>query len=129
MRRVGIAATVRTGTLVGCAGLLVAVLAPGPAAAIVGFAVAGIGLPVVAPLCFSAAGRLAPGAADAIVARVNVFNYAGSIVGGVLVGAVGTVANLRWGFALALVVAAGLLLLGRAFDPAPIAVPAREAAA
>jgi hypothetical protein len=100
------------------AALLVVVVAPGPVVAVVGFAVVGAALPVVAPLCFSAAGALAPGAADAVVARVNVFNYLGSVVGGVSVGLIGA-GSLRFGFVLPLVLAAVLLLLARAFAARP----------
>ena len=118
VRRIGVEPTVRAGAVIGAAGLLLAVVAPGPWPAIVGFAVAGIGLPVVAPLCFSACGTLAPGHADQIVARVNIFNYLGSIVGGVAVGGIGTAASLRYGFLVPVVLALALLLLAPAFNPA-----------
>lgn len=114
VRRVGIVTTVRIAAVVGTLGMLVVVVAPGPVVAIVGFAVVGAALPVVAPLCFSAAGALAPGGADAVVARVNIFNYLGSVIGGVSVGLIGA-SSLRIGFLLPLVLAAALLLLARAF--------------
>jgi fucose permease len=118
VRRIGIEPTVRIGAVIGAAGLLVAVIAPGPWPAIVGFGIAGIGLPVVAPLCFSACGTLAPGHADQLVARVNIFNYLGSIVGGVAVGGIGTASSLRYGFIVPVVLALALLLLAPAFNPA-----------
>jgi hypothetical protein len=124
VRRVGIVPTVRAAAVIGAVGMAVVVLAPDAWTAIVGFAVVGCGLPVVAPLCFSAAGLLAPEDADAVVARVNVFNYAGSILGGVAVGLVGTVGQLRFGFLVPLVLALALLGLARAFAPAPVAVAA-----
>ncbi|MCW2541021.1 MAG: transporter [Frankiales bacterium] len=117
VRRFGATLTVRTGAILGVLGLLVAITADGPVPAIVGFTVAGLGLPVVAPLCFAACGLLAPGHADALVARVNIFNYLGSIVGGVAVGGIGTITSLRWGFVVPAVLAAMLLLLAPAFSP------------
>jgi hypothetical protein len=75
------------------------------------------GLPVVAPLCFSACGTLALGHADQVVARVNIFNYLGSIVGGVAVGGIGTASSLRYGFIVPAVLALLLLLLAPAFNP------------
>ena len=80
----------RVASLVGAVGLVLVVAAPGPWVALVGFAIAGAGLGVIAPLCFSAAGTLAPGHADAVVARLNIFNYVGAVLGGVLVGAIGS---------------------------------------
>ena len=120
VRRVGPVVTVRIGAVIGVAGLALVVAAPGPWTAIAGFALVGLGLPVVAPLCFSAAGALAPGAADAVVARVNVFNYVGAIIGGVAVGAIGTAVDLRVGFVVPLVLAALLLVLARGFAPTPV---------
>ncbi|AEE44745.1 MFS transporter [Cellulomonas fimi] len=98
VRRYGRGVVVRVGALVGAAGLLLVVVAPGSPLALAGFALTGAGLGVLAPLCFSAAGSLAPGHADAVVARLNVFNYVGAVLGGVLVGAIGTGSTLRAGF-------------------------------
>ncbi|GEL21276.1 MFS transporter [Pseudonocardia sulfidoxydans NBRC 16205] len=117
VRRIGAVATVRIGALVGIGGFVLAVLASNAGVAIAGFALVGLGLPVVAPLCFSAAGALAPGATDAVIARVNVFNYLGAVVGGVAVGLVGTTVDLRAGFVVPLVLAIALVVLARGFVP------------
>lgn len=98
VRRHGRAAVVRVAAVVGAVGLVLVVVAPGTPVALLGFAVTGAGLGVIAPLCFSAAGALAPGHADAVVARLNVFNYVGAVLGGVLVGAIGSGSTLRAGF-------------------------------
>ncbi|GCD19108.1 MFS transporter [Cellulomonas algicola] len=98
VRRHGRAAVVRVAAVVGATGLVLVVVAPGTPVALLGFAVTGAGLGVVAPLCFSAAGALAPGHADAVVARLNIFNYVGAVLGGVLVGAIGSGSTLRAGF-------------------------------
>lgn len=118
VRRFGEIAVVRVGASVAVVGLLVVVCATGPVMAILGFLVVGLGAPVVAPLCFGAAGRLAPPEqTDAVVARLNLFNYAGTVVGGGLVGAVAAASNLRVGFALPLAFAVALILLAPAFRP------------
>jgi MFS family permease len=131
VRRFGAVATVRTGSIIGTAGTVVVVLAPGPAFAIAGFGLAGLGLPVIAPLCFSAAGAAVraeqqdasalevAAAVDSVVARLNVFNYLGSLVGAVLVGAVATVSDLRAGFVVPVVLAVSVFFLARAFATAP----------
>jgi MFS family permease len=117
VRRIGVEPTVRIAGVIGAVGLVLAICSPGPWLAIVGFSIAGIGLPVVAPLCFSACGVLAPGHADQVVARVNIFNYAGSIIGGIAVGGIGTATSLRYGFIVPAVLALVLVLLAPGFNP------------
>ncbi|KQT02196.1 MFS transporter [Cellulomonas sp. Leaf395] len=114
VRRWGRAAVVRVASLVGAAGLLLVITSQAPEQAVLGFAVAGAGLGLIAPLCFSAAGELAPGHADAVVARLNGFNYVGAVLGGVFVGVIGSQSNLRWGFAVpAVLVIAVAVFAGR----------------
>ncbi|MFE3292450.1 MFS transporter [Rhodococcus sp. NPDC059234] len=122
VRRYGEIAVVRVGASIGAVGLVVVVFAQSPAMAIAGFLIVGLGVPVVAPLCFSAAGRLAPPEqTDAVIARLNLFNYAGTVVGGGIVGAIADLTNMRIGFAIPLVFAVGLVLLAPAFRPARVA--------
>jgi MFS family permease len=114
----------------GTTGALLVLFAPGPKTAIVGFALTGLGLPVVAPLCFSAASaavrnephaspREEAVAVDSVVARLNIFNYLGSLAGAVLVGLVATVTNLRVGFIVPVLLASAVFTLARAFATAP----------
>lgn len=100
VRRWGHERVVRAASLIAAAGLGIVVAAPGAGVALVGFAVAGGGLGLGAPLCFSAAGALDPDNADAVVARLNVFNYGGTLLGAVLVGVVSGFSSLRVGFLL-----------------------------
>ncbi|GAA2988429.1 MFS family permease [Microbacterium terrae] len=79
-RLVAIAAVI---SAVGCA---VVALLPAPAAAVVGFALAGIATGVLVPVTFGASGDLEPARSDQVIARVNLFNYAGAILGAVVVG-------------------------------------------
>jgi MFS family permease len=119
VRAYGAARIVAVGAVVGGLGLVTAAAAPGPAVAIAGFALAGLGLAVVVPTSFSAAGRLDPTGLGIAVARVNVFNYFGFVLGAVVAGAA---ASRLWiayavGAALTLVILAS----AKGFQPAPVA--------
>ncbi|RVW04003.1 MFS transporter [Rhodococcus xishaensis] len=128
VRRFGEIAVVRAGAAVSVVGLLVVVLAQAPAVAIIGFFVVGLGVPVVAPLCFSAAGRLAPpDQTDAVIARINMFNYAGTVIGGAVIGGMAWATDLRIGFVAPLLFAAALFLLAPAFAPRQVSPAAPEA--
>jgi MFS family permease len=120
VRRHGMAPVLRVGAVVGGAGLLVAAAAPAPAVAIAGFALQGLGLCVVVPLSFSAAGRLdaaggRPGSGAAI-ARVNLFNYAGFVIGAGLIGAVAELASLRLAFVVPAALTVVIVVFAGAFE-------------
>ncbi|WP_063050228.1 MFS transporter [Nocardia arthritidis] len=116
VRRFGPRKVVRTAAGMGVFGLALVVGAPSPAVAIAGFLIAGAGLPVIAPLCFSAAGQLTTGRElDALIARLNLFNYAGTLLGGGAVGAVAASAGHRAGFVMPLLFAVALIALSRVF--------------
>lgn len=70
------------GTLVASAGIALAVVAPGMAVAIQGFAIAGTGVAAVFPFVFSAAGRHGSTA----LAAVATLGYSGSLIGPPLFG-------------------------------------------
>lgn len=107
VRRFGAAAVVRAGTLVAAAGFAVVAAAPGAWAGMLGFTLLGIGLCVIVPQTFAAAGRLFPGASDTAVARLNIFNYVGFLIGSPLVGAVGD----AWSYRGAMLVPMALVLV------------------
>ena len=124
--RYGAVPVLRVGALLASAGLAVTVFAPVWPVAVLGFLVTGGGVAVVAPLSFSAAARIA-GAdetdpvlrharVDAVIGRFNQFNYAGSLLGAVMIGLVGA-GNLRIGFAVPMVLVLGIIPLARAFAP------------
>lgn len=120
VRRFGPRRVVRTAAAIGVVGLAIVIAAPGPIVAIVGFLIAGVGMPVIAPLCFSEAGQLTSGRGlDALIARLNLFNYAGTLVGGGVVGAVAAGFGHRIGFVIPLVFAAALIGLARMFHTRP----------
>ncbi|MEU6410145.1 MFS transporter [Microbispora sp. NPDC046933] len=117
VRRWGPAAIVRAGGSVATLGFVAIVAAPTAPLAIAGFALTGIGLSVVAPQSFSAAGRLDPAGTGVAIARVNMFNYVGFIVGAALVGGLADASGFRVAFAAPLVLAAAIILLARGFQP------------
>jgi MFS family permease len=95
------------GALVGCAGCVLVSLAPTSAVALVGFAVAGAGIALNAPIVFGAAGRNRRDAASA-VATVTTIGYVGLLTGPPLVGGVGQLSSLRGSFFLLAGVAAAV---------------------
>jgi MFS family permease len=115
--RFGPVAVLRAGALVGAAALALVVSAPTWGVAVLGFAVLGAGVAVVAPLSFSAAARIAGGRrerVDAVIARFNQFNYVGALLGSVLTGLVGA-GSLRLGFAVPMVLVLAIVPLAPAF--------------
>jgi Na+/melibiose symporter-like transporter len=118
VRAYGAARVVAAGGLIGGAGLLAAAFAPNPPVAIAGFAVAGVGLSVVVPTSFSAAGRLDPTGLGIAVSRVNVFNYAGFVLGAAVAGAVAS--DLWLAYALSAALCLVVLFTARGFQPTPV---------
>ncbi|MGW1077696.1 MFS transporter [Streptomyces sp. NPDC002537] len=101
VRRFGAVRVVRAGTVLAVCGFGVVAVAPGAWLGLAGFALLGLGLSVIVPQTFAAAGRnarerLGAGGADAAIARLNIFNYVGFLVGSPLVGGLGEVWSYRW---------------------------------
>ncbi|MFI8102118.1 MFS transporter [Streptomyces sp. NPDC086023] len=107
VRRLGAVAVVRGGTLLAAAGFAVVAVAPGAWTGMAGFTLLGFGLCVIVPQTFAAAGRLFPGSSDAAIARLNIFNYVGFLVGSPLVGALGD----AWSYRGAMLVPMALVLV------------------
>ncbi|MFG1617691.1 MFS transporter [Nonomuraea wenchangensis] len=116
-RRYGPAAIVRIGAVIATAGFLGVVLAPNQVLGIVAFGLTGVGLAVVGPQSFSAAGKLDPAGTGVAIARVNLFNYIGFILGAALIGGIAEAANYRVAYAAPLVLAAAIFVLAPAFQP------------
>nr|WSZ97648.1 MFS transporter [Streptomyces sp. NBC_00857] len=124
VRRFGPVAVVRCGTLLAAAGFAVVALAAGPWVGIAGFTLLGLGLCVIVPQTFAAAGRRAfeshgPAAGDAAVARLNIFNYVGFLVGSPLVGALGDAWSYRGAMLVPMVMVLVTLLYARSFEADP----------
>ncbi|WP_079167977.1 MFS transporter [Streptomyces colonosanans] len=118
VRRFGAAAVVRLGTLVAAAGFAVVAGAPGAWVGMLGFTLLGLGLCVLVPQTFAAAGRLFPGASDTAVARLNIFNYVGFLVGSPLVGALGDAWSYRGAMLIPMALVLVTLVYVRSFAPA-----------
>ncbi|MEU7114436.1 MFS transporter [Streptomyces sp. NPDC046182] len=111
VRRLGAATVVRCGAALAALGFAMVAVAPGAWVGMAGFTVLGLGLSVIVPQTFAAAGRLFPGASDAAVARLNVFNYVGFLIGSPLVGALGD----AWSYRGAMLVPMVLVLVTVAY--------------
>ncbi|WP_030872791.1 MFS transporter [Streptomyces sp. NRRL S-37] len=124
VRRFGAVAVVRAGALVAAVGFAVVAGAPGAWVGMLGFTLLGLGLCVLVPQTFAAAGRRAverggPGASDAAVARLNVFNYVGFLIGSPLVGALGDAWSYRGAMLVPMVLVLVTLVYARSFAVEP----------
>ncbi|MFC5849104.1 MFS transporter [Deinococcus petrolearius] len=93
--RFGAARLGRLGALLAALGLGVALAVPVVGVAIAGFTLMGLGLSILAPLAFSAVGRVAPGHVAAALALVAAVFHAGFLAGPLLIGALAHVSSLR----------------------------------
>jgi MFS family permease len=118
-----------------CAGLIAApgavllATAGGPAVALAGLFLAGMGISVGSPTLYGFAGRRVPASTRGrMVAAVSGIAYIGLLGGPGLVGQLADVFGLRWAFGtlavIALVMGAGSLTLRRWSAPEPAATPA-----
>lgn len=122
IQRWGSVRTVQIGTLVCAAGFLLVSLAPNTWAAVVAFGLVGLGISVIVPQVFAAGGRLFPGASDAAVARLNIFNYVGFLVGSPLVGALAGGLDYRIAMLVPMALVLTILLVAKSFGPRPAAL-------
>ncbi|MBT2506531.1 MFS transporter [Streptomyces sp. ISL-98] len=117
VRRFGAVGVVRCGTLLAAGGFSVVAVAPGVGVGMLGFTMLGFGLCVIVPQTFAAAGRLFPGArGNAAIARLNVFNYVGFLVGAPLVGALGEAWSYRGAMFVPMVLVLVTLVYARSFS-------------
>ncbi|MBT2394114.1 MFS transporter [Streptomyces sp. ISL-1] len=107
--RFGAVRTVRVGGVLATAGGLLVVVAPHPAAAMAGFAFIGLGVAVVVPLAFAAAGRSGPNPSQAI-AGVATITYTSGLIAPSAIGAVADATSLVVSFGLVTALAFGLVL-------------------
>ncbi|MBL1081714.1 MFS transporter [Streptomyces actinomycinicus] len=119
VRRFGAVTVVRLGALVAAGGFAVVAVAPGAWAGMLGFTLLGLGLCVLVPQTFAAAGRLFPNASDAAVARLNIFNYVGFLIGSPLVGALGDAWSYRGAMLVPMVLVLVTLGYARSFAAQP----------
>lgn len=109
VRRFGPVRTVRTGGVLATLGGVLVVTARTPGPAVAGFALIGVGIAVVVPLCFAAAGRTSalPGQA---IAGVATLAYASGLAAPALVGWIAEWTSLSVSFALVTLLTSGLVV-------------------
>ncbi|MET8095966.1 MFS transporter [Streptomyces sp. NPDC005236] len=110
VNRFGAVRTVRAGGVLAAFGGLLIVLSEHPAVAMGGFALLGLGIAVVVPLCFAAAGRSGPNPSQAI-AGVATITYTSGLIAPSLIGSVAQATNLMVSFVLVTILAFGLTAL------------------
>ena len=124
VQRFGAVAVVRGGAALAALGFGLAAVAPAAWAGIASFTVLGFGICAIIPQVFAAGGRLFPADSDAAVARLNLFNYVGFLIGSPLVGAVADASSYRWALLAPMLLVLAVLPLAERFAPAPVAAPA-----
>ncbi|MET8686704.1 MFS transporter [Streptomyces sp. NPDC004732] len=107
VNRFGAVRTVRAGGVLAALGGLLVVLATHPVMAMGGFALMGLGIAVVVPLAFAAAGHSGPNPSQAI-AGVATITYTSSLIAPSAIGALAQATSLVASFGLVTLLACGL---------------------
>ena len=122
--RFGAVRLVRVGGFTAVAAAVAVAIAPTPAVAIVAFALLGLAICPAIPLAFTAAASHDKTSSGVAVARVNVFNYAGFVIGAPLMGTISSgTGSLRWAYAALVPVLLVVPLLATWFRIAPHDAP------
>ncbi|MGW2251103.1 MFS transporter [Kitasatospora sp. NPDC001660] len=108
IRRLGAVRATRLGGATATAGGVLVVLADEPALAIPGFALIGVGIAVIVPLAFAAAGRSGPNPSQAI-AGVATVTYTSGLIAPAVVGGLAQATSLTVSFALVTALAFALV--------------------
>ncbi|MGO4635983.1 MFS transporter [Streptomyces sp. 2RAF24] len=107
--RFGAQRTVRVGGLAATAGGVLVVCAPHAALAMAGFGLIGLGVAVVVPLAFAAAGRSGPNPSQAI-AGVATITYTSGLIAPSAIGGIANATSLVVSFGLVTLLSFGLVL-------------------
>ncbi|MGW4854490.1 MFS transporter [Streptomyces sp. NPDC004288] len=107
--RFGAVRTVRVGGAAATLGGVLVVLAPHAAVALAGFGLIGLGIAVVVPLAFAAAGRSGPNPSQAI-AGVATITYTSGLIAPSAIGGIADATSLVVSFGLVTLLALGLVL-------------------
>ncbi len=129
VRRFGRGKVVGVTVLLAVAGLGMVASLPSTGAAIAGFALTGIGVGALVPQAFSVAGELAPERLDEVIARINLFNYVGALLGAVALGLLSEGPGLGPAFLIPALLLLPAVALSPRFGGAPAAGRAGEAGA
>ncbi|MGW3042132.1 MFS transporter [Kitasatospora sp. NPDC001159] len=109
IRRLGTVRTTRLGGVIATVGGVLVVAADHPAVAIPGFALIGVGVAVIVPLAFAAAGRIGSNPSQAI-AGVATVTYTSGLIAPAVIGALAQATSLTVSFGLVTLLAFALLL-------------------
>jgi MFS family permease len=109
VNRFGAVRTVRWGGFLAALGGLLIVVAGHPAVAMAGFGLMGLGIAVVVPLCFAAAGHSGPNPSQAI-AGVATITYTSGLIAPSLIGGVAQATSLVVSFGVVTVLTCGLVV-------------------
>lgn len=115
VRTLGPAAVIRAATLLTATALAGLAAAPAWPYAVLAAACTGLGVSALVPLCLASAGRLRPGATEAVLARMNVFNYTGVLAGGAASGILGSTGHFRLAYGIPAALVLALLATARSF--------------
>ncbi|MFI6854573.1 MFS transporter [Streptomyces sp. NPDC050416] len=126
--RFGAVRTVRASGVFAVLGGLLIVIAEHPAVAMTGFALMGLGIAVVVPLCFAAAGRSGSNPSLAI-AGVATITYTSGLVAPSAIGMLAQATSLMVSFALVTLLSCGLVAFARVLRPGDRAAISRPDAA
>jgi MFS family permease len=85
-RRIGRARLATVAVGVGVLGGLLVSFVPSVGPTVLAFALSGLAVGALVPLAFAAAGSILPARSDEVIARVNLFNYIGALIGAVGIG-------------------------------------------
>uniref|UniRef100_UPI003570E8A5 MFS transporter n=1 Tax=Streptomyces albiflavescens TaxID=1623582 RepID=UPI003570E8A5 len=115
VRAIGPAAVIRAAALLTATALAGLAAAPSWPYAVLAAACTGLGVSALVPLCLASAGRLRPGAIEAVLARMNVFNYIGVLTGGAASGILGSTGHFRLAYGIPAALVLALLTTARSF--------------
>lgn len=115
VQRLGAVAVIRAAALLVAGALAGMAAAPSWPFAVLAAGAVGLGASVLAPLCLASAARLRPAASEAVLARLNLFNYVGVITGGAVSGLLGSTGQFRLAYAAPVALAVLLPAVARHF--------------
>ena len=116
--RIGAIVLVRGSAFLAAAGLLIALIVPAPSLAIIGYALAGLGLANLVPVFFGAAGRIPAQATGTAIASVATMGYTGFLVGPPLIGFIADATTLPLALGVIVLSCLAVGIAARAVAPA-----------
>ncbi|QNE22797.1 MFS transporter [Kribbella qitaiheensis] len=116
VNRWGPVRTVRVSGIIATLGGILVVIASNPLVAMVGFGLLGLGIAVVVPLAFAAAGHAGPNKSQAI-AGVATVTYASGLVAPSIIGGIAQASNLTISFIVVTALTVGLAIFAPVLRP------------